>query len=110
MADTYEFRFRRRYSLPPTDPRFLEATNEEMVLDFWAHAHLDNPKLREESVTDDYEELLAAMEAEMAGEPEGEPKPSEPEQPSAVTVEHEVVSLDPGEVPDDWETIADDRF
>ena len=44
----------------------MALTHEEIVLDYWAHAFLDNPDLRKQHVTDDYEELMAAMEAEMA--------------------------------------------
>ena len=32
-----EFRFRQRYNLPPTDPRFLQATHETLIIDDWAH-------------------------------------------------------------------------
>jgi hypothetical protein len=38
-----------------------------MVLDYWAHAHLDDPKLRNEVVADDYEEQRAEMEAQVSG-------------------------------------------
>lgn len=63
LSNTYEFRFRRRYNLPPTDPRFLRATIEEIVVDYWAHAHLDDPKLREQDETDDFEAMLQAAES-----------------------------------------------
>lgn len=59
-----QFAFRRRYSLPPTDPRFLDATDEEIVLDYWAHRLWDNPKVREEAYNPDFEADLAAMDAE----------------------------------------------
>jgi hypothetical protein len=62
LCNSYEFRFRRRYNLPPTDPRFLEATIEDIVIDYWAHAHLDDPKLREQDETDDFEAMLQAVE------------------------------------------------
>lgn len=63
-ADTLEFRFRRRYGLPPTDPRFLDATPEDIVIDFWAHCYLDDPKLRSELTTDDFDAEADAMERE----------------------------------------------
>lgn len=31
-----EWAFRRLWSLPPTDPRFLDATVDEMLADLWA--------------------------------------------------------------------------
>lgn len=34
--------FRRRYNLPPTDPRFLNATTEDIVTDYWAHYYSEN--------------------------------------------------------------------
>lgn len=37
------FAFRRRYNLPPTDPRFLDATVEEVVIDYFAHQFAENP-------------------------------------------------------------------
>lgn len=76
MSDTIEFRFRRRYALPPTDPRFLDATVEQVVLDYWAHRHLDDPNLRNEVVNDEFEADLAAAEAE-AGIP---PEPDMPDE------------------------------
>ena len=45
-----EFAFRRRYNLPPTDPRFLDATREEIAADFWAHHYVEN------SVTEEFED------------------------------------------------------
>lgn len=38
------FAFRRRYSLPPTDPRFLDATMEEVAIDYFAHLFHENPQ------------------------------------------------------------------
>jgi hypothetical protein len=39
------------------------------VEDYWAHAHLDDPKLREQDTTDDFEAQLAAMEEELTEGP-----------------------------------------
>ena len=64
MAGTLEFQFRRRYSLPPADPRFLSATRAEMLVDYWAHQHADDPNVREPDVTEDFEDELAAFERE----------------------------------------------
>lgn len=46
------FWFRKKYNLPPTDPRFLSMSEEEMLEDFWAHHFFDNPKA-EEAVEDE---------------------------------------------------------
>lgn len=55
-----EFWFRRKYSLAPTDQRFLEATVEEMQTDFWAHHYFDNPP--KDEVEDDDFDLQAELE------------------------------------------------
>jgi hypothetical protein len=64
LSETLEFAYRRRYNLPPTDPRFLDATVEEMVLDYWAHRHFEDPKLKDEIVAEGFDEDAAEMEAE----------------------------------------------
>lgn len=38
-----EFWFRRKYNLAPTDPRFLDATLEQITIEFWAHQYADKP-------------------------------------------------------------------
>jgi hypothetical protein len=95
------------------------------VLDYWAHAFLDDPNLRKEHVTDDYDELLSAMEAEMmamgdpqemlakaASEDPGEEPPPAPStaQAGGVKVTQEVVSLGEDDVPNDWEDVVSDRY
>lgn len=84
LSQTVGFQFRRRYGLPPTDPRYLDATEEEMVADVWAHRFADNPKLHHEveMVDDDFEANLAVM-AEMAGEPPEEEDAAAPAAPAA---------------------------
>lgn len=42
--------FRRRYNLPPTDPRFLDATLEEIITDYWTHFYAEN------KATDEFED------------------------------------------------------
>ena len=61
---TLEFQFRRRYRLPPTDPRFLNATRADMLVDYWAHQHADDPNVQEPDTTEDFDEELAAWERE----------------------------------------------
>lgn len=116
--------------MPPTDPRFLAATYEEIVTDFWANQFLDNPDMRKEDVTDDFDLLLAEMEAEALAkhgeDPAGlkatldekagkaAPKPPTPEKRAyghtkdQPVVTQEVVSGTPED--DDWQTVADDHF
>lgn len=90
LSQTVEFAFRRRYSLPPSDPRFLDATLEDMVLDYWAHAHVDNPKLRDEVVAEGYDDDLAEMQREV----------------DEKAAQKAASSTSDG----DWETVADDTF
>jgi hypothetical protein len=59
-----------------------------MLIDVMAHRHADDPKFREELVTDDFEEEVAAFLASRQGQ------------------EAEV----PVENPDEWETVIDDRY
>jgi hypothetical protein len=58
-AQTIAFWFRRKYCLAPTDPRYLDATLEQMETEFWAHHYFDNPA-KEESEDDDFD-----LEAEL---------------------------------------------
>lgn len=109
MADTYEFRFRRRYNLPPTDVRYLSATFEEIVLDFWAHAHLDDPKLRNELVTDDFESQMAAMEAEIAEEEAAAAERGEAVAPAPIALGYEVPERPP-EMDEEFEEVFDDKW
>jgi hypothetical protein len=34
---TYEWWFRQQYNLPPTDPRYLNATRDIILEDYWCH-------------------------------------------------------------------------
>lgn len=72
LSETIEFAFRARYRLPPTDPRFLDATAEMMLVDHWAWAHYQDPKLRHELVVaDGFDDDVAEMErASLAREAE----------------------------------------
>lgn len=72
-----EWWFRDRYRLAPTDPRFLDATAEEMLTDYWA-AHHDNLRKsnqsEEEFEDEDFD--LAAIQAEMENEADWEDVPA----------------------------------
>lgn len=61
-----EFWYRRKYNLTSSDPRFLDATTDEMFSDYWAHYYADNPKAHDEVADDDFnlEDELARIELE----------------------------------------------
>ena len=65
MAKSLAFWFRRKHNLAPTDPRFLEATREQIETEYWAHWYADNPAKIEDS-DDDFDKAaeLARIEAE----------------------------------------------
>jgi hypothetical protein len=54
-----------------------------MMLDMMAHRHVDDPKFREEMVTDDFEAELAAFASS---------------------------APPPDENPEEWETIVDEKY
>ena len=60
--------------LTTNDPRFLEATFEEMLTDWWAHKYFDDPKLAEEVVDEDFDENDVARQigAEYVAPPAGD--------------------------------------
>lgn len=60
--DTFEFEYRRIYNLTANDPRFLEATREEMVTDVWAHRYKEDPKLLDEIEDEDFDPDSVARE------------------------------------------------
>lgn len=64
LAGTVAFWFRRKYNLPPTDPRFLEMTSDAMLEEYWAHRYFDDPKAAEEFIDDDFDldTVVKAME------------------------------------------------
>ena len=66
-----EFAFRRRYSLPPTDPRYLNATVTDILVDYWAHRYVDDPEIQAPVQTDGYEDEARAM-AIAAGVPDSD--------------------------------------
>ncbi len=96
LSQTFGFAFRRRYNLPPTDPRWLNATIEDVYLDVWAHAHVDNPKLRDEIFSTNFEEDYAEMEREALA--------MEAAQDAADRAKAEKMA------PDDWEEVASDTW
>jgi hypothetical protein len=60
LATSYQLAFRRRYNLPPTDPRYLDATTEDILTDYWANFYKDNGQ---EEVEDDDFDLDAVVKS-----------------------------------------------
>jgi hypothetical protein len=114
VSQTYEFAFRRRYNLPPTDPRFLNATVEEIVVDFHANRFWDDPKLRQqEVVSDDFEAQVAAMEAMIAEKAAAREAAANAEATAQQDRQEGIIASANGLPPpgdDDWEVVAEDRF
>lgn len=79
-VDTIEFEYRRRYNLTINDPRFLDATTEEMLTDIWAHRFKEDPKLLNEFEDEDFNPDDVAAEI---GRPQADLEP-----------------------PSDWETLS----
>ena len=50
---TFEFWYRQHYKLTSNDPRFLDATLEEMMADYYAHTYFVDPKAVEDTVEDE---------------------------------------------------------
>lgn len=62
---SYEFWYRQHYKLTENDPRFLEATLEQIMTDYWAFQYFSNPKLADEVEDEDFDQddILQLMEA-----------------------------------------------
>jgi hypothetical protein len=54
MARTYALWFRRTYRLAPTDPRYLQATVEDIEAEYWAYHYEANP-VQEEFEDDEFD-------------------------------------------------------
>lgn len=62
MATSLEFWFRRKYSLPPSDPRFLALTTEDIEAEYWAWYYAENNRGEEVEDDDfDLDEEIARM-------------------------------------------------
>lgn len=72
MAGSYRLWFRITYNLPPTDPRYLAATDEQIETEWWAH-QFHNGKIGDEIEDEDFD--LDAVLAEINAE--GEAKEAE---------------------------------
>jgi hypothetical protein len=63
-AQTLEFWFRRKFNLPPTDPRFLDLTLDDLTVEYWAwyfHEHPDGEVAEDDDF--DKDAVIAAMES-----------------------------------------------
>ncbi len=57
------FWFRRKYNLPPNDPRYLDLSTIDLMSEYWAHYYADNGDKGEVEDEDfDLDEVLKAME------------------------------------------------
>ncbi len=67
MSESLAFLYRQRYRLPPTDPRFLDATFEDMLIDEWACRYHEDPKAADEVVDDEFDlaSEVARLDAEV---------------------------------------------
>lgn len=67
MYQTMGFWYRRKYNLPPNDPRYLEMTTEQIAAEYWAYQYA------EKGIQDEVEDEDFDMAAELARiEAEGE--------------------------------------
>jgi hypothetical protein len=59
LCHSYTFWYRRKFNLPPNDPRFLDLTLEEIEVEFWAHHYAEVKESGDEELEDDdFEESL----------------------------------------------------
>jgi len=65
LARSYEFWFRQKYSLPPTDPRFLAMTSEDVEAEYWA-CHYEKNGDQEEYEDDDFDAAIASLDDDNA--------------------------------------------
>lgn len=70
LSGTVRFWFRKKYGLPPTDARYLDMTEEAMLTEYWAHYYYDQPAGEWESETDNFDDEVAAMDAQMGIHPD----------------------------------------
>ena len=61
-AQTLRFWFRKKYNLPPNDPRFLALTDEEIETEYWTYYYEENPDV-EEFDDPNYAEKMANLES-----------------------------------------------
>lgn len=69
LSKTAGFWFRKKYNLPPTDPRYLDLSREAILTEYWAYRYEAEPDLDEKEVRDDTwdkDELLRQFAAEAA--------------------------------------------
>lgn len=63
VKDTIAFWFRSKYRLTINDPRYLEMTEYDMMVDYYADFYVKNPKAMDEVSDDDFnaDEIIQAM-------------------------------------------------
>ena len=100
MVGTYHLWFRQKYNLPPTDPRFLNATDEEIEADFWAHYYQENPNINPEA-EQDFNDIAQSIEDGSFFDDIEELERMIHAAPSKANTE---------KANDEWETVIDDHF
>jgi hypothetical protein len=96
LARSYEFWYRKKYNLTPTDPRFLETTAEQIEAEWWAYHYEDSTASVE--FDDDDENAAEDYKAKIIREGE--------EAEAAARRDATIVEMvvDPATV-DDWEEV-----
>jgi hypothetical protein len=101
MANTFALWFRQKYNLPPSDPRFLALTPEDIEAEYWA-AHYQSNKVTEEFEDNEFdqdaeirriEEAAEARERAAAEAAANAPKPEPLPDPATVKDWEEVPDL-----------------
>lgn len=76
MYQTMGFWFRRKYNLPPNDPRYLDLTAEQIETEYWAHQYADKG-VQDEVEDDDFDMAAEVARIEAEGEAEAARIPPE---------------------------------
>jgi hypothetical protein len=63
-AERMETWYRVRYNLPPNDPRFLDLTQADILLEYWTIRTLTRPAGETEFETPDFDQDLADFMAD----------------------------------------------
>jgi len=62
LAKTYRFWFRKKYNLPPNDPRYLSMTDADIIADYWAYYYDENGNEDEFEADGDYDEKVENLD------------------------------------------------
>lgn len=84
MYQTMGFWFRRKYNLPPNDPRYLELTADQIMAEYWAHQYAEKG-IQDEVEDEDFD--MAAEVARINAEAEAEVANIPPDQWELIDLE-----------------------